>query len=127
MGIADDLIRDLSAGADDALYLIAQAVAAQAEANAPKGDPDADPDPEITLHAEVERDGAGYVVIFREPYAAKQEFDLRLKHPRGGGPRYLQRAVAAVIPTLDTIVASKVDARMARGLASDPSRSHKGR
>jgi hypothetical protein len=124
MGIADDLIRQLSEGADDAMRLIAHAVAAQADQNAPKGDPEHDPDPEVTLHAEVEKDGDGYVVIFREPYAAKQEFDLNLKHPRGGGPRYLQRAVAAIIPQVSGIIASQVDARMAGGLNSDPSRSH---
>ena len=60
------------------------------------------------------------------PYAAKQELDLRLKHPRGGGARYMSRALALVGGGLEQIVATKVDAQTATGRLSDH-RSHSRR
>ena len=50
--------------------------------------------------------------------------DLRLKHPRGGGPKYLERALTEVAPSLEGIVASRVEARTATGLTSSRGRSH---
>lgn len=126
MGLADDLIRSMQGGADDGLLAAAHLVAEQAKRNMPVGDPSEDPNPDVSLQdsVRVERDGRGYVVIVDAPYAAKQHENQRLKHPRGGGPKFLEHAVTELAPTLEGIIASKVDARTATGLTSEASRSH---
>lgn len=126
MGLADDF--------DDTMQLALRAAAEQvltlAKQYAPVGDPELDPNPSVSLaeSGRIRPDGKGFIIEFTAPYAAKQHEDLRLKHPRGGGAKYLERALTEITPTLDRIVASKVHARTATGLTSDPSRSHhKGR
>jgi hypothetical protein len=118
MGIAEDLIRLAQAGIDDGLAKAAKMFAETAQHNMPVGDPSDDPSPDIALRENINitADGDGVVISVDTEYAAKQEFDLRLKHPRGGGPRYLQRALASTVPTLDGIIASDVEARFAAGL-----------
>jgi hypothetical protein len=118
MGLAEDMIRLAEAGIDDALIKAANDFAAIAKRNMPVGDPTEDPSPQTSMreHVHVRPDRDGVIVSVETAYAAKQEFDLRLKHPRGGGPRFLQRALAEVLPHLDGVVASEVEARFAAGL-----------
>jgi hypothetical protein len=110
MGLAEDLIRAVEAEADDGLRLAAHAVLEEAKRNVPVGDPNLDPDAHIRLaeSGHVEKTLHGYQIVFDAPYAAKQEFDLNLKHPRGGGPRYLERAILTLAPALERFVAQKV-------------------
>lgn len=111
----------------EALEDVAALVLDVAKRNVGVGDPAVDPNPAVALAASgrIERHGDGLVIIFDTPYAAKQHEDQRLKHPRGGGPKYLERALTEIVPAMERIVASKVDARMARGMASDRARPHR--
>jgi hypothetical protein len=128
MGLADDIMRKVEAGAMDGLEAVAQEVLKAAQANVPVGDPAYDPDPEVSLAASghIERHENGFVVIFDTPYAAFQHENQRLDHPRGGGSKFLERAVTEIVPTVDKVVASRVEARLASGLlSSDPARPHR--
>lgn len=126
MGLADDLFSRSRRGAFDGLEDVAKRVLAAAQDNVPVGDPAEDPDPGVSLResGRIDRHGNGFIISFDAPYAAKQHEDLRLKHPRGGGPKYLERALTEMAPTIERFVASKVNARTATGLLSDPGRSH---
>jgi hypothetical protein len=127
---ADDIARMVLAGADEGLLLAAKAVLEEAQRNIPVGDPDIDPDPSVTLkdsgHVEIVENplGTQVRVSFDTPYAARVHENLRMQHPRGGGAHYLTNALTTVMPTLDNIVAAKVDAETATGKLSDPRRSH---
>jgi len=118
MSIISRLRADAIDAATDGLQEAAQRVLRQAQANIPIGDPGEDPDPGVELResGRIEKDGKGYIVVFETRYAAKQHEDQRLSHPRGGGAKYLERAITEIVPTLDGIVSSKVRARMAAGL-----------
>ena len=120
---------DAQNAALDALQDVAEQVLEQARRNTPVGDPRLDPDPGRSLKrsGRIERDGNGFVVIFDGPYAAKQHEDLQLKHPRGGGPKFLERAVLQVVPSVEGVVASRVRARTATGLSGTAGRSHHAR
>lgn len=118
MSFADDILRTVLRASDDALRDAALLVAEQAKRNMPVGDPAQDPNPGVTLaeSVNIEKDGRGYVVSVDTPYAAKQHEAQSFEHPRGGGPKYLERAVTQIAPVLDGIVASKVRARTRRGV-----------
>lgn len=123
----DDIEQPARQASIDALQDLAVAVLLQARANTPVGDPKLDPDPAVSLaeSGRIKRDGNGYIVIFDAPYAAKQHDDMRLDHPRGGGSKYLERALMDVMPRMEGAVASKVRARYASGVMSDnPARRH---
>ncbi len=128
MSIGDELVRNVRLAADAALLEAGHLVLEEAKRNVPVGDPGLDPDAHIKLResgkVEIVRSPFGdhVRVEFDTPYAAKQEFDTRLKHPRGGGAHYLERAVTTIAPTLTRLVAAKVDAKTATGLISDPGR-----
>jgi hypothetical protein len=111
----------------EALEDVAALILDEAKHKIGVGDPAVDPNPAVALaeSGRIERHGDGLVIIFDTPYAAKQHEDQRLQHPRGGGPKYLEHAVAEIVPALANLVASKVDARMAKGLSSDPQRPHR--
>lgn len=130
MSLADDIIRAAQAGAEDALHTAALLVAEAAKRNMPVGDPEVDPDQEVALRESIRIEPSlrgGWFVIVDTPYAARQEFNLRLRHPRGGGARFLHRALLEVAPRLQGITAGKVDAETATGRISDSGRSHRRR
>jgi hypothetical protein len=120
MALADDIARLLESGGEEGLLAAGHAVLEEAKRNLPIGDPDQDPDAHVTLaesgHVEVvpNQFGTTVRVSFDAPYAAKQHEDLRLKHPRGGGPKYLEHAVTAVAGKIPGLVAARVDTQTAR-------------
>jgi hypothetical protein len=127
MSFADDIMGAVFGAAEDAALLAAEAIKVAAIHNMPVGDPEEDPDPNVALAENVNITPSilgGYVISVDTPYAAKAELDMRLKHPRGGGSRYLQRALAEVTPRFVGMTASKVDAETKTGHLSDRSRSH---
>jgi hypothetical protein len=112
-----DIARAVADGGADGLEEVAGRILRRAIAGIGKGDPTKDPAPEIALaeRGRVERLGPLTVrVVFSAPYAAKQELNRRLKHPRGGSHSYLRNAMKAELATADNIVASKVQARTKR-------------
>jgi hypothetical protein len=118
----------LEAAGADGLRQFAVAVLEEAKRNLPIGDPAEDPNPAVALRAvgNITPDGDGFVVSFDAPYAAKQHEDQRLSHPRGGGPKFLERALTTLAPAAQEIVGSRVHARFAGGLLStDPNRPHR--
>lgn len=114
--VSDDIIDQALEGVDRALLEAAYALGKAAQRNMPVGDPSQDPDVGTALRDSINiaplPGGHSVRVSVDTPYAAKQEFDLRLQHPRGGGARYMGRALAEIAPRLDSIVAGKVRGKM---------------
>lgn len=105
-------------GAEAGLREAAERILEAAKRDIPVGDPEEDPDAHVRLAASghIETEPGGTVVVsFDTPYAAKQHEDQRLHHPRGGGPKYLERNVLAIVPKLEGIVASEVRKLMSGG------------
>jgi hypothetical protein len=117
VNLRDVILKAARDGAQDGMRIAAEAVLEEAKRNLPVGDPQTDPDPAVSLKesGRVERqvDG-GYRVIFDAPYAAYQHENLHAKHPRGGGPKYLERALTTLAPQLDRFVAPAVRAQVDR-------------
>ena len=116
MTLADDLARAVEEAGEAGLRLAAEAVLAESNRNAPKGDPKLDPDPGTSLEesGRVERTPTGYRVIYDADYAAYQHENLHIRHPRGGGPKFLERAVLTLAPQVDRFVATAVQAQIDR-------------
>jgi hypothetical protein len=105
----------------EALEDVAALILDEAKHKIGVGDPAVDPNPAVALaeSGRIERHGDGLLIIFDTPYAAAQHEDLGAKHPRGGGAKYLEHAVTEIVPGLERIIASRVEARMAAGLPRD--------
>lgn len=128
MALADEIITAMTTGSEIGLRQAGLLVLEQAKHNIGVGDPAEDADPNVALaeSGHIRPDGDGIVIVFDTPYAAKQHEDQHLRHPRGGGPKYLERALTDVIPHLQNIVGSAVHSRLASGLSSsDPTRPHR--
>lgn len=121
MGIGAEAARLAHAAFRDALKDVAEKVVEKAADNVGVGDPAVDPAPAVALarSGHLEQDGDGIIVIFDTPYAAAQHENLGAEHPRGGGAKYLERAVTEIVPSMDQVIASKVDARLTAGLPRD--------
>src|SRR3954471_2399037 len=108
MSLADDILRAVREGAEDGRRLAAEAILEEAKRNVPVGDPKVDPDPSVSLRdsGDIDRTPTGgYRITFDTPYAAYVHENLHAKHPRGGGPKYLERALTTLGPQLDRFVA----------------------
>jgi hypothetical protein len=133
MTLADNIEQAAQDGITQGLRDFAEAVVEEAKRNIPIGDPTEDPDAHIRLDQssdiEVIRNPLGDLlrVSFNTAYAAKQHEDMRLRHPRGGGPKYLERALTTLMPRFQDFVASKVDGELSTGKLSDPRRNHRRR
>lgn len=116
MSLADDLARALEEGATDGMRLAAEAVLVESNRNVPKGDPKLDPDPGTSLaeSGRVEKTLTGYRVVYDADYAAFQHENLNLRHPRGGGPKFLEHALLTLGPQLDRFVATAVHSEVDR-------------
>jgi hypothetical protein len=118
VSLADDILRAVREGAEDGMRLAAEAILEEAKRNVPVGDPKVDPDPNVSLRdsGKVERDpdGNGYRITFDTPYAAYVHENLHARHPRGGGPKFLERALTTLGPQLDRFVATAVQPQIDR-------------
>jgi hypothetical protein len=80
----------------------------------PAHDPVRDPDPTANLaemiHFRWLPDGSIEVYV-EGPYAAKQHEAMWFKHPRGGGPKYLERAVTEIAEEMPGLIKAEVEAR----------------
>jgi len=98
------------------LRVAAEAVLAESNRNVPKGDPKVDPDPSVSLEesGRVEKTVTGYRIVYDADYAAYQHENLHIRHPRGGGPKFLERALLTMAPQIDQFVATAVHAQIDR-------------
>lgn len=115
-----DIKRMLLGGAEAGLIEAGNQVLEAARADAPPSPPPGeDPDPSVSLRAsgrlDVEQGGRSVVVSFNTPYAAKVHELQQAEHPHGGGPRYLEKNVKALVPKLDGIIGSEVRKQFASG------------
>lgn len=101
---------------DDGLVLAARAVLELAQRLAPIGGSEDDDRGQLRQSGHLEPEGVGVKVIFDVPYAAKQHEDLRLRHPHGGGPKYLEGALKALMPQLEQFVGTQVISAQKRGI-----------
>jgi hypothetical protein len=105
-------------GFEDGLEAVKDVIIEKAIEYMPAHDPIRDPDPAVNLAERVfvyyETGPAGQKIIkivVDTEYAAKQHEAMWFDHPRGGGPKYLERAVTETIPLVQGIIAEKVEAR----------------
>lgn len=115
MSLADDLDRNVRDGAEEGLRAAAEAVLAESNRNLPVGDPAEDPDPAVSLlkAGKVERLSAStYQVSYDTEYAAYQHENLNARHPRGGGPKFLEHALTTLAPQLEGYLATAVRAQI---------------
>jgi hypothetical protein len=114
--LADTLNRRLRAAGEQTVEDVARQVLAEAERDLPVGDPADDPDPSVALkrRGQIVHVDGGVIVEFRTPYAAKQHEDLRLKHPRGGNPKFLEAAVTRAIGGVESSAVKHVNDAMRR-------------
>jgi hypothetical protein len=114
---AREIHDEMEHAAQEALLGLAEEVKRLAIENMPKGDPLLDPDPNVNLAdlVEIERTPFGYEVSISAPYVIRQHENGRLQHPRGGGPKFLERAVTAVAPRMEPAMAARVHQRLASG------------
>jgi hypothetical protein len=103
-------------GASRGLAEWALAVKRDSDANIGVGDPALDPDPSVSLaksgRIEVEHGGRSVLIVYDGEYAAWQHENQHAQHPRGGGPKYLERALLANAAKGDRFVGSEVRKRM---------------
>lgn len=78
----------------------AEHVLKAAQENVPVEDGDLRDSGEVTMS------GTTATVAFTAPYSKKQHEDMRLRHPNGGGPKYLERALAGERDQVRTIIAT---------------------
>lgn len=116
MSDPSEVRRLVEAGAKKGLAEIAVHVLEAAKRDVPVGDPALDPDPSVSLKEsgkiELHAGGRFASVTFDTPYSAKQHEDMRLKHPRGGGPKFLEGPALQAIPLLEGAIASEVRKRI---------------
>lgn len=119
----EGLIQAVVDGAQEGLFLVAQSVLHESNENIGVGDPSRDPNPGESLkeNGHIVPDGKGYIIVYDLPYATKQHEAQSFQHPRGGGPKFLERALIAHTAEIETVVGSRVRANLLGG--SD--RSHK--
>lgn len=63
--------------------------------------------------ADVDTGALKAAVSFDTVYAVKQHEDLDYEHPRGGGPKYLERPARSEKPVLAELVAAAIRAELA--------------
>ena len=114
VNVSGDLQRAFELGGMEGLLAVAKHVAEESDRNAPKGDPEKDPSPDVHLHAQVQTTPLTLRVrvFYDEPYAVKQHEALHYKHPRGGGPKFLERAVKSAAPAIEQILAQRIRAHL---------------
>jgi hypothetical protein len=102
-------------GLTDGLLAAAEELRRRTIPDIPPTDPGRDPDPSVNLRENVnitpQPDGT-VIVSVDGPHAAKQHEDQRLEHPRGGGPKFLEKNVKSLMRELPRIVAGDVRANM---------------
>ncbi len=89
--------RALARAAERAVRRVSEDLLDASNADLPVGEPAEDPTPEIALRerGDVDVDVRPGAVIgtvsYNTAYARRQHEDLELEHPRGGGPKFLER------------------------------------
>lgn len=100
----------LRAGLERAAELIIE----RARIYMPTHDPVRDPDPLMNLAQRIGfhwRPDGSIEIVVDTPYAAKQHEATWFEHPRGGGPKYLERAVTEIADELPGLIGREVEAR----------------
>lgn len=116
MGVTDRLRRDIAEALRSVERDLAQEVLDASVADAPPSPPPGeDPNEAISLREAgyvQPLPGGGVEIGFRTAYAAKQHENFRLKHPRGGQAKFLERNVMAAARELEGRVAVEVNRAM---------------
>jgi hypothetical protein len=122
----EDLIDRVVEGGREGLRELAERILETSNNNIGVGDPELDPNLAISLReaGKVVEEGNGFIIVYDTAYAAKQHEALTFKHPRGGGPKYLERSLIEHMRDLDEVVASHVRANM---LGGSERSHHRGR
>jgi hypothetical protein len=114
---ARELVAMMEEAGGDVLEAAGQLLKARVIPNIPPTDPQHDPDPNYSLrdHVEVRRYGNTVSVAVEGPYAVKIHENMQMQHPRGGGPKYLEREATAFVRELEGMLAGEVARTFATG------------
>ena len=128
--VAQRLIAAMDEAGYEALSIVAAEIVKNAIENLPIGDPADDPDPSVALRDSFrvtvgqQRNALGQFASGRQvtisvdtPYAVKQHESFHLQHPRGGGPKFLEKAVLAAGPEMQKQMTESV-VRVFKGRSS---------
>ena len=94
----------------DVLDALGQMLKARVIPNIPPSDPERDPDPNYSLrdHVEVRRYGNTVSVAVEGDYAVKIHENMQMHHPRGGGPKFLEREATAMVRVMEGMLAGEI-------------------
>lgn len=113
-----EIARLMLQGASEGLARAAHELHEAAKRDVPVGDPAVDPDPNVSLRdagrVEIEHGGRSARVVFETDYAARIHEQQQMRHPRGGGAKFLEHNLLRMVPRLDGILASEVRSRIKR-------------
>lgn len=115
MGVLDDKMAEVDAAIRDELERQARLVLAESDRNVGHGSPADDPDPAVSIIASGKvtmedrpLSGPTAVISYDTPYVVKQHESFHLRHPRGGGPRFLENALLARARDVENGVAAAI-------------------
>jgi hypothetical protein len=122
MGVLDDHLAAIDAAIRDELERQAREVLEESNRNVPVGDPAEDPNLAESLvesgrvtMTDAPLTGPIAVISYDTPYAVRQHESFHLRHPRGGGPRFLENALLARARDVENGVAAAVRVTTAGG------------
>lgn len=108
--IAERLEEAMNEAGRNATRKITAIIVKRAQADIPVGDPLVDPNPGFRLRDQfaVKSFGTYVSIEVTAPYAIKVHESRYLKHPRGGGMKFLEKNVIAAIPLWRRLLAEEV-------------------
>lgn len=122
MGVLDDKMAEVDHAIRDELERQARLVLTESNRNVGHGDPADDPDPAVSIieSGKVTMEdrplsGPIAVISYDTPYVVRSHESFHLRHPRGGGPRFLENALLAHARDLENGVAAAVSATTSAG------------
>lgn len=109
--LAAALVEALEDAGRIATYRTAKYMVVRAKAKLPKGDPTEDPNPAVALRNlfQIEQRRSSTVISLTAPYVVKQHESRHLRHPRGGGRKFLEESVIESIPVWEAELAIEVE------------------
>jgi|SRR3954447_25122340 hypothetical protein len=115
MGVLDDQMAEVDRAIRDELERQAHLVLEESNLNIGHGDPADDPDPAVSIARsgkvtmeDAPLTGPIAVISYDTPYVVKQHESFHLRHPRGGGPRFLENALFAHARDVENGVAAAI-------------------
>ena len=115
--LSERLVIEMVRAGHSTLQIVGEELAERIRRDIPVGDPSLDPDPGFTLrdHVVVRAYGKYVSVAVEGPYAVKQHESFHLRHPRGGGPKFVEKNAIHIAQLWQRMLAGSVQHTFAHG------------